>query len=105
MRKILFTIMLLVPAMLVLGLVVYDQACSNIITKDMWITICVALISYWGSAVVGYCTFLNSEHIRFIEDTKLMRDNLPEFKIDKVLVTPPGEIFLPKEVESKHIFE
>lgn len=104
MRKILFIILLSLPAMLVLGLVVYDQMCSNIITKDMWITICVALISYWGSAVVGYCTFLNSEHIRFIEDTKLMKDNLPEFKIDKVLVSTPGKFLLPKEVESKHIF-
>lgn len=104
MRKILFIILLSLPAMLVLGLVVYDQVCSNIITKDMWITICVALISYWGSAVVGYCTFLNSEHIRFIEDTKLMKDNLPEFKIDKVLVTSPDNFLLANEAESKHIF-
>lgn len=104
MRKILFIILLSLPAMLVLGLVVYDQAYDNIITNNMWFTIFVALISYWGSAVVGYCTFLNSEHIKFIEDTKLMNDNLPEFKIDKVFVSPPGEFLLPKKVVSRPIF-
>ena len=93
-----------IKAMLVLGLIVYDQAYDNIITNNMWITIFVALISYWGSAVVGYCTFLNSEHIKFIEDTKLMNDNLPEFKIDKVFVSPPGEFLLPKKVVSRPIF-
>lgn len=103
-KKILFIIMLLIPATIVAGLIIYDQVYDNLITKDMWITICVAFISYWGSAVVGYCTFLNSEHIRFIEDTKLMRDNLPEFQIDEVIVSLPDALTLGEAVDSKRIF-
>lgn len=103
-KKILFIIMLLIPAMIVAGLIIYDQIYDNLLTKDMWITICVAFISYWGSAVVGYCTFLNSEHIRFIEDTKLMKDNLPEFKINDVMMSSPGNSILSQDVESKRIY-